>query len=166
MLTEQQPKQEINSILSILAWKHDKEKSQQSLSYAKINKIFPLLHLNEIDGKREIYISSENYKKTKNENAVEFVANYLDNCWINNKSSQVDLGFYEILDEFNANLGIKGRREEFNIGSRLDLCHIIRYFELSEVYSKPFFFEIWKNGPAEVKAEINMRLNPCKFNKQ
>ena len=164
MLTQQQPQHDINSILSILAWKQDKEKGHYSLSYATKKQVFPLLHLGVFTGDQGIDFSIKNYKRTKDEKAVEFVANYLDNCWINGKTDQDDIGFYEILDEFNANMGIKGRKEEFNIGSRLDLCHIIRYFELSEVYNKSFFFEIWKNGPAEVKAELKMRLNPRKFN--
>ena len=164
MLLQQSPQQEFNSILSILAWKQDKVTSQRSLTYATKNKVFPLLHLGAKTGDFGINFATKNYKITKDEKAVEFVANYLDNCWINKKTAQADIGFYEILDKFNANFGIKGRREEFNVGSRLDLCHIIRYFELTEVYSNLFFFEIWKNGPAEVKAEIDMRLTPDNLN--
>ena len=164
MLSQQPPQHEINSILSILAWKQGKVKSQRSLSFATKKQVFPLLHLGAMTVADRGNFTTKSYKLTKDEKAVEFVANYLDNCWITNKKTQVDIGFYEILDKFNANYGIKGRREEFNVGSRLDLCHIIRYFELTEVYSKPFFFEIWKNGPAEVKAEIDMRLNPVDFN--
>ena len=164
MLKQQSQQQEMNSILSILAWKQGKVKSQHSLSFATKNQVFPLLHLDALTGEGGVDFTTKSYKLTKDVKAVEFVANYLDCCWITNKKAQADIGFYEILEKFNTNFGIKGRREEFNVGSRLDLCHIIRYFELTEVYSNPFFFEIWKNGPAEVKAEINMRLNPSNQN--
>ena len=72
------------------------------------------------------------------------------------KTDQYEVGFYRILFEFNQNLNIKNRGEEIIAGSRMALCFIIRYIELSGKYNKKFFQEIWKDAPVEVKSEIGM----------
>ena len=42
--------------------------------------------------------------------------------------------------------------EELKTNAKMEVYYILRYFELSGVYNKEFFDKIWKEAPAEVKA--------------
>ena len=126
------------------------------LQYAEENSVYPSLHLDKtLNGNQHIPIKNR-YRNTKDRKAVEFVVNFLDNCWNLEKTAQHEVGFYHILFEFNQSLNIRNRGEEIIAGSRMALCYIIRYVELSGKYNESFFQEIWKDAPVEVKAEIGM----------
>ena len=130
--------------------------STLGLQYAEEKSVYPSLHLDKTqNGVRQIPIKNR-YRNTKDRKAVEFVVNFLDNCWNHEKTTQHEVGFYHILFEFNQSLNIKDRGEEIISGSRMALCYIIRYIELSGKYNESFFQKIWKFAPVEVKAEIDM----------
>ena len=60
--------------------------------------------------------------------------------------------FYGILDRLKELLNIKGFREELKKNLKMEVYYILRYFELSGVYNEEFFDKIWKDAPAEVRA--------------
>ena len=151
MVSNNETPHDTGSIISLLVGKKHTDLNHPSILYAEEKKIFPLLHLAPIIEGKQFNLLKKQYHMTKNQNTVEFVMNYLDNCWINGKIEQNHIGFYQILDGYNRKLGIKDRGQEIKENSRIDLYYIIRYLKLSEVYNDQFYDEIWKDAPAEVK---------------
>ena len=127
-----------------------------SLEFALENKIFPKLHIEAISREGQFTQDGYQYKKTTDKDAVEFIIDYLNNCWDNQKLEQCEIGYYAILYYYNEKLKIKDWSEEKRLGSRLDLYFIIRYLEKSGSFNDIFFEKIWKSAPPEIKTALRL----------
>ena len=142
------------SIISQLIGNNNTDLNHPSLAYAGEKNIFPLLHLGPIIQYKKFNLIRKHYKKSKNQNSIEFLTNYFEYCWINGKVDSNNLGFYQILNKFNQKLGIKSRAEEIKEDTRIDLYFIIKYIKLSGVFNENFFNKIWRDAPAEVRTAL------------
>ena len=130
-----------------------------SFLYAEKKGVFPLLHQATINDDEQSNLIDKKYKDIKNQRSVKFVKGCLDNWWDNPKLIPERHLFYNVLDKLKELLNIQGFGEELKTNAKMEVYHIIRYFELSEVYDKQFFKKIWKDAPAEVQANNYLEKN-------